>query len=95
MMKFGSSHYEDPTALLSKLPQKSTVLLYQTQFEVLADRTESRKEYLGHIISEGVQADPRRSNVCKIGLYTHYSSHFMVSWASLFTTKISLKIMEE
>ncbi|KAF8369296.1 hypothetical protein HHK36_032691 [Tetracentron sinense] len=44
MNRFGPSQYEDPTALLSKLWQTTSVKQYQTLFEELANRTKGLNE---------------------------------------------------
>lgn len=44
LVRFGPNQFEDPTALLTKLRQASTVEHYQTQFEELANRTEGLHE---------------------------------------------------
>lgn len=43
-MRFGPSGYDEPTGLLAKLRQTSSVQEYQEQFKNLANRTEGLNE---------------------------------------------------
>lgn len=60
VIRFGPSNYEDHQGALAKLTQRSSVAIYQTQFETLANRTtNSSQSFLTSCFVSGLQPNIR------------------------------------